>query len=92
MENRTVSLAQAKAHLSELTELAAKGETVIITKRGKPIARVQHVQMPRLPVDLQRLRRLTAEMPLTSEDAGQFMRCAREASRFRCTTLIPAYW
>ena len=40
MENTVVSLAEAKAHLSELTDKAAQGETVIITKRGKPVARI----------------------------------------------------
>ena len=40
MTDTVVSLAQAKARLSELTERVAQGETVIITKRGKPVAQM----------------------------------------------------
>jgi prevent-host-death family protein len=37
----TVNLANAKARLSELVDRAAAGETVRITRRGKPIAQLQ---------------------------------------------------
>lgn len=40
MEEKTVTLADAKARLSELTELAAAGQPVIITKHGRPVARM----------------------------------------------------
>jgi len=33
---RNVNLADAKAHLDKLIEQAARGETVRITRRGKP--------------------------------------------------------
>jgi prevent-host-death family protein len=82
MEGRTVSLADAKAHLSELTELAAMGETVLITKRGKPVARVTRPEPPRKPVDLATLRKLTASMPAQTEDAGTFMRRLRDEARY----------
>ena len=82
MEGKTVSLADAKAHLSELTELAAMGETVVITKRGKPVARVVRPESPRKPVDLAALRQLTAGMPEQAEDAGSFMRHLRDEARY----------
>lgn len=82
MEGKTVSLADAKAHLSELTELAAMGETVLITKRGKPVARVVRPEPPRKPVDLATLRHLTAGMPAQTEDAGSFMRSVRDDARY----------
>lgn len=82
MDTRTISLADAKTHLSELTELAAAGETVVITKRGKPVVRVSRVEVPRKPVDLATLRRLTAGMPSQSEGAGNFMRGLRDDARF----------
>ncbi len=53
MSERTVTLADAKAHLSELTERAAAGEQVIITKRGKPVARISQPERPRQAIDLQ---------------------------------------
>ncbi len=36
----TVSLAEAKAHLSSLVEQAAAGESIRILRRGKPIAQI----------------------------------------------------
>ncbi len=40
----TVGLAEAKARLSELVTRAAEGETVQITRRGKPIAQISPIQ------------------------------------------------
>ena len=37
---KIVNVAEAKAKLSELIELALAGEEVIIAKRGKPVARL----------------------------------------------------
>lgn len=36
----TVNIHEAKTHLSRLLERAAKGETIIIAKAGKPMARL----------------------------------------------------
>ena len=82
MDEKTVTLADAKAHLSELTDLAASGESVIITKRGKPVARMSRPDRPRQPVDLEALRRLTASMPAQSDEAAEFIRRMREDSRY----------
>ena len=82
MDSKTVSLADAKAHLSELAELAAAGETVVITKRGKPVVQLSKPVTPRKPVDLASLRRLTAEMPAQTESAGEFMRGVRDQERY----------
>ena len=82
METKQVSLAEAKAHLSELSELACAGETVIITKHGKAVGRLSAPEKPRKPIDLEALRRLTAGMPYQAEGAGQFMRRYRESERY----------
>ena len=37
---KVVNVAEAKAKLSELLEVALRGEEVIIAKRGKPLARL----------------------------------------------------
>jgi antitoxin (DNA-binding transcriptional repressor) of toxin-antitoxin stability system len=37
---RTVNIHEAKTHLSRLVELAAKGETFVIAKAGKPMVTV----------------------------------------------------
>jgi prevent-host-death family protein len=40
MKPRVVNLAEAKAHLPELIERAAKGEVVILARAGKPCAKL----------------------------------------------------
>ena len=39
----TVSVAGAKAHLSELLDQVDAGEEVMVTRRGKPIARISGI-------------------------------------------------
>lgn len=82
MDDTTVSLAEAKARLSELTELAAAGQEVVITKRGKPVVRLSRPEVARRPIDLEALRRLTEQMPEQAEESGDFMRRVREESRY----------
>ncbi len=82
MTSKMVTLADAKIHLSKLTDLAAQGETVIITKHGKPVARVSRAESPRQPVDLHALRKLTTGMRPLQEDAGSFMRRLRDEARY----------
>src|SRR5687768_17134439 len=43
----SVSLAEAKARLSELVARAAEGETVQITRRGEPVAQIAPIRAPR---------------------------------------------
>lgn len=38
--NTTTTLAEAKAHLSALVTQAEKGQEIIITRHGKPVARL----------------------------------------------------
>ncbi|KAB2862898.1 MAG: type II toxin-antitoxin system prevent-host-death family antitoxin [Bauldia sp.] len=77
-----VTLAEAKAHLSELVERAAAGETVSITRRGKPIAKITPLDEPRKPVDVAMLRAITEKMSPQTESAGEFMRRIRDESRY----------
>ncbi|MDN5870642.1 MAG: type II toxin-antitoxin system prevent-host-death family antitoxin [Nitrococcus sp.] len=80
--NTLVNLADAKARLSELAEMAAAGDTVVITKRGKPVAQLTRLQTPLKPVELGILQRLTRSMPAQTEDAGRFMRRLRDEARY----------
>jgi prevent-host-death family protein len=77
-----VTLAKAKARLSELVERAARGEPVRITRRGKPIARLTGVERQPKPVDLEALRTLTASMPVQPEPARSWLRSVRDESRY----------
>ncbi len=46
----TVTLAEAKTHLSHLLDQVEAGEEVIITRRGQPIARITPVAKSKQPV------------------------------------------
>ncbi|MFN0159864.1 MAG: type II toxin-antitoxin system Phd/YefM family antitoxin [Burkholderiales bacterium] len=73
------SIAEAKAQLSALVQQAEQGESITLTKRGKPVARIVSItaQASKPRVDLERLRAFRARMPrspLTSADMVRKMR------------------
>jgi prevent-host-death family protein len=78
----TVSLAEAKAHLSELLDRVEAGETVDISRRGRPVARLTAIARPRRRIDADRLRALTASMPPAAEDAATLVRAMRDGDRY----------
>ena len=47
--SKTVSLYEAKTHLSKLVEDAARGEEVVIAKAGQPRARLVPLARPAAP-------------------------------------------
>jgi prevent-host-death family protein len=79
---KTVNLAEAKAHLSELVELASKCEAVQILRRGKPFAQLVPVERERKQIDLAMLQNLTASMPHQKQSAGDFIRATRDSDRY----------
>jgi prevent-host-death family protein len=57
----TVGAFEAKTHLSTLLDRAAAGEEVVITKHGKPVARlvgVQHIDRARVSAAFEKLKTL----------------------------------
>ena len=78
----SVSIADAKAHLSELVARAAGGETVRITRRGKPIAQIVAARAPRKRIDIAALRAMVETMPMQAEPAGTFIRRMRDEARY----------
>lgn len=82
MSTFNVNLAEAKARLSELAERAAQGETVVITRHGKPVAQLTRPKAKRQAVNLEALRRVTKNQPRQQESAGKFIRRMRDDSRF----------
>jgi prevent-host-death family protein len=77
-----VNLADAKARLSELVDLAEAGETIEIMRRGKPVARLTPTEKPKKPVDVEALRALVRKFPLQSQPASEFIRELRESDRY----------
>jgi prevent-host-death family protein len=77
-----ISVAEAKAHLSELIEQVTKGEEVTITKRGKPVARLTPVIREREQINAAALRAHTEKMTFQKTSAGEFVRAMRDSDRY----------
>ncbi|MBA4747542.1 MAG: type II toxin-antitoxin system prevent-host-death family antitoxin [Sphingopyxis sp.] len=78
------NIAEAKAHLSDLVARAEAGETVNIMRRGKLAARLVPVNdlPPRKPIDVAKLRALTASLPPGQQDAADLVREMRDNDRY----------
>lgn len=77
-----VSLAEAKAHLDALIDRVAAGKSIVITREGKPVARLIAAASPRKPIKLSLLRNLTAAEPLQSTIAADLVRSMRDSDRY----------
>jgi prevent-host-death family protein len=77
-----VTVAEAKAHLSELIERAERGVPVRITRRGKLVARLTGVERQIKPMDLDALRALTGSQPVQEEPARSWLRGVRDEERY----------
>lgn len=73
-----INLADAKAHLSELVDRVEAGDSIEITRRGKPVARLTTVVRPRKRIDAALLRSLTATMPPQAGSAADLVRAMRD--------------
>ena len=78
----SVSLADAKARLSELIDRVEAGDTIEITRRGKAVARLTAAVKPREKVDAALLKALTDSMPRQTQDAAAFVRSMRDGDRY----------
>lgn len=77
-----ISLADAKAHLSELVDRIEAGASIDITRRGKRVARLTAVDSPRKRIDLAALQALTTAMPPSSQSAADLVRSMRDGDRY----------
>ena len=77
-----VSLAAARARLSELVERASRGEPIRITRLGKPVARIVAIERDPKPIDIAALRALTDAMPMQDELAHDWLRAMRDDARY----------
>ena len=76
----SVSLTQARAHLSALLDKVEAGEEVVITRRGRPVARLraEPVQRPRKPLPLDDLAAFRATLPQMKESSAKLLRKLRD--------------
>jgi prevent-host-death family protein len=78
----TINLADAKAHLSELIDRVEAGDSIVITRRGKPVAQLTAVTRPRKRVDAALLQSLTETIPHQPQDAASLVRSMRDGDRY----------
>jgi prevent-host-death family protein len=77
-----IPVATAKAHLSELLDRVEKGEDIVITRHGKPVARLTAEAPKKKPLDIKALEQLRAMMPKSDIEAGETVRRMRDEARY----------
>lgn len=77
-ERSSVSVAQAKARLSEILARVESGEEVVITRRGKPVARVCPERRPKKVLDLGAIDRVRATLPRAKVSSAELLRQLRD--------------
>ena len=81
MDNRrkTYSVAEAKSGLSGLLDRVEAGEEILITRRGRPIARVGGAEVDRKKLPLPSLQALRATQPKAKTPITELIRQMRDA-------------
>ena len=77
----TVSLAEAKARLSELLDKVEAGEDIVITRHGRPVAHVSSVERPKKQLQYAALEKFRAAMPRLRRSSAALLREARDEGR-----------
>jgi prevent-host-death family protein len=77
-----ITLADARTHLSELVDRVEAGDSIDITRRGKPVARLIAVAKPRKRIDPTLLQSVTATMPAQPQSAADLVRSMRDGDRY----------
>lgn len=75
----TCTVAEAKAHLSELLARVESGEELIITRRGRPVANLSPVRPVKRPPDWPAIRAFRESMPSGETSATDLVREMRDA-------------
>jgi len=78
----TVSLAEAKAHLSQLIDKVESGEEIVITRHGRAVARVAPVQQPKKPIDFEGLAETRKKLPPWKGSSAKLLRKMRDEERY----------
>jgi prevent-host-death family protein len=73
-----VSVAEAKAHLSELLDRVERGEELVITRRGRPVAKVSGMKRKLEPIDWEEIDRIRESMPMQEVPSVDLIRQMRD--------------
>ncbi len=76
------SIAEAKAQLSAIVEMVERGESVTITKRGKPVVKMVPANAPPVKpkMDLDELRAIRATLPRMKISSVDIIRKMRDGN------------
>jgi len=74
----TCTVAEAKAHLSELLARVENGEELVITRRGLPVAQLSPIRPVKRPPDWQAIRSFREAMPAMETSATDLIREMRD--------------
>jgi len=75
----TVTLVEAKAHLSKLLDKVEAGEQIVITRHGRPVARLSPEFAPKKPI--RSLAKFRASMPRLDPPLSETLRQMRDEQR-----------
>jgi antitoxin (DNA-binding transcriptional repressor) of toxin-antitoxin stability system len=78
----TVSLAQAKAHLSELLDRVVAGEEIVTMRHGKLVASIRQAVVAKKPLAVEKLAAFRSSMPRWGKDSAGLVREMREDERY----------
>ena len=76
---KSYSVAEAKSGLSELLDRVEAGEEILITRRGRPVARVEGAEVARKKQPLPSLQALRAMQPRAKVPITVLIRQIRDA-------------
>lgn len=77
---RHVGSYEAKTHLTELLQAAEKGETIIVTRRGKPIAKIEPYRSQ--PMSIDAIAQEFENLRLSLKPGGSLRDLIEEGRRF----------
>jgi len=75
----SVSVADTKAHLSKLLDRIEKGEEIVVTRRGKPVARLSPIRPRKRP--LPALAEFREQIPPLKTTGSTVLQMIREEGR-----------
>jgi len=74
----TCTVAEAKAHLSELLARVENGEELVITRRGRPVAQLSPIRPVKRAPDWRTIRAFRESMPIVESSASDLVREMRD--------------
>ncbi len=80
-----INLDETQESLADVIARVEGGETVLVTRGDKVIARIEPTAQkfpPKKPIDFERLKRVRDSLPYQHESAGEFMRRLRDDARY----------